>query len=66
MRAVAQQIGCFRASGSCWQTEVPHLWAKPPRGRRPRLTARQRAKLLKLFLQGATAHGYSTDFFALP
>src|SRR5574337_1233259 len=34
--------------------------------RPPRLTARQRAKLLTLLLKGARAHGFSTDLWTLP
>ena len=30
------------------------------------MNARQRARLLKLLLKGAVAHGYSTDLWTLP
>lgn len=39
---------------------------RPLTGRPARLTARQMQKLLKLLLQGATAHGYTTGLWTLP
>ena len=70
-REVARQIGCSPSSVSRWQAEVQAggpaaLRAKPPPGRPPRLTARQRRRLLTLLLRGATAHGFSTDLWTLP
>jgi transposase len=71
VREVARQIGCSPMSVSRWQAEVrargpDALRPKPVPGRPPRVTARQRAKLLKLLLKGATAHGFSTDLWTLP
>ena len=71
VRDVARQIDCSPASVSRWQAEVRRrgpegLRAKPAPGRPRRLTARQRARVLKLLLQGATAHGFSTDLWTLP
>ncbi len=71
VREIARQIGCSPMSVSRWQAEVrargpDALRPKPVPGRPPRVTARQRAKLLKLLLQGATAHGFSTDLWTLP
>ena len=71
VREVARKIGCSPASVSRWQAEVQAagtdaLRAKPPPGRPPRLTARQRTRLLNLLLKGATAHGFSTDLWTLP
>ena len=71
VRTVARQIGCSPSSVSRWQIDVAAggpdaLRAKPPPGRPPRLTARQRARLLKLLLKGATAHGFGTDLWTLP
>jgi transposase len=71
VREVARQIGCSPMSVSRWQAEVrlrgpDALRPKPAPGRPPRVTARQRAKLLKLLLKGATAHGFSTDLWTLP
>ena len=71
VREVARQIGCSPMSVSRWRTEVrargpDALRPKPAPGRPPRVTARQRAKLLTLLLKGATAHGFSTDLWTLP
>ena len=71
VREVARQIGCSPTSVSRWHAEVrargpDALRPKPASGRPPRVTARQRATLLKLLLKGATAHGFSTDLWTLP
>ena len=71
VREVARQIACAPASVSRWQAEVRSrgpdgLQAKPAPGRPRRLTARQRAHLLKLLLKGASAQGFSTDLWTLP
>src|SRR5574341_1289991 len=71
VREVARQIGCSPMSVSRWQADVrargpDALRPKPATGRPPRVTARQRGKLLKLLLKGATAHGFSTDLWTLP
>lgn len=71
VREVARQIRCSPTSVSRWQAGVrargpDALRPKPAPGRPPRVTARQRAKLLKLLLKGATAHGFSTDLWTLP
>ena len=71
VREVARQIGCSPMSVSRWRAEVrargpDALRPKPAPGRPPRVTARQRAKLLTLLLKGATAHGFSTDLWTLP
>jgi transposase len=71
VREVARQIGCSPMSVSRWRTDVrvrgpEALRSKPASGRPPRLTARQRAKLLTLLLKGATALGFSTDLWTLP
>jgi len=70
VREVARQIGCSPMSVSRWRTEVrargpDALRPKPAPGRPPRVTARQRATLLRLLLKGATAHGFSTDLWTL-
>ena len=71
VREVARQIGCSPASVSRWQAEVrargpDGLRPKPASGRPPRVTARQRATLLRLLLKGAKTHGFSTDLWTLP
>ncbi len=42
------------------------LRAKPHPGRPPRLTVRQKERLLKTLLRGATKAGYSTDLWTCP
>lgn len=71
VRAVAERIGCSPGSVSRWQAVVAAggaaaLRAKPAPGRPRRLSSRQRARLLKLLLQGAVAHGYGTALWTLP
>ncbi len=71
VRTVARQIGCSPASVSRWQAAMqaggPNaLRAKPPPGRPPRLTARQRQQLLRLLRRGALAHGFATELWTLP
>lgn len=71
VRAVARQVGCAPGSVSRWQALVAAgglraLRAKPAPGRPRRLSGRQRARLLTLLRQGATAQGYSTELWTLP
>ncbi|MBI4179380.1 IS630 family transposase [bacterium] len=71
VREVARQIGCSPASVSRWQADVrargpDALRPKPAPGRPPRITVGQRARLLKLLLKGAAAHGFGTDLWTLP
>lgn len=71
VREVARRIGCSPTSVSRWQAAVrargpDALRPKPAPGRPRRLTARQRARLLKLLLKGATAQGFSADLWTLP
>ncbi len=71
VREVARQIGCSPMSVRRWQAEVrargpDALRPKPATGRPRRVTARQRGKLLKLLVKGATAHGVCTDLWTLP
>lgn len=71
VRGVARKIGCSPSSVSRWQAAVAAggpaaLRAKPSPGRPPRLPPRQKQRLLKLLLKGATAHGYPTALWTLP
>jgi transposase len=71
VREVARQIHCSPASVSRWQAEVrvrgpEALRPKPTPGRPPRVTPRQRTRLLQSLLKGAKAHGFSTDLWTLP
>ena len=54
--------GCLPLYETLWDARRT---CAPP-GRPPRLTARQRTRLLNLLLKGATAHGFSTDLWTLP
>src|SRR3989304_5958326 len=70
-RGGARQMGCSPTSVSRGQAEVrargqDALRPKPTPGRPPRITPRQRAKLLKSLLRGARAHGFSTDLWTPP
>ncbi|MEW5993216.1 MAG: winged helix-turn-helix domain-containing protein [Candidatus Zixiibacteriota bacterium] len=42
------------------------LWAAGRAGRKPRLNARQVAKVEAALLRGPTAHGYATELWTLP
>jgi transposase len=71
VRAVARRVGCSPGSVSRWRAAVAAggaaaLRAKPAPGRPRRLSARQRTRLVKLMLQGPTAHGYGTELWTLP
>jgi transposase len=71
VREVARQLKCSPASVSRWKSEVKArgpdaLRPKPAPGRPRLLNSRQRARLLKLLLKGAKAHGFSTDLWTLP
>jgi transposase len=71
VREVARRVGCAPSSVSRWRSAVKArgpdaLRPKPAPGRPRRLNPRQRARLLKLLLKGATAHGFATDLWTLP
>jgi transposase len=65
---VARRIGCSHSSVILWRDAVRRrgltvLRAKPAAGRPPKLTGRQRAKLPRLLLRGASAWGFETDLW---
>jgi len=65
---VARQLGCSHSSVILWRDTVRRrgltaLQAKPAPGRPPKLTARQRAKLPRLLLRGASAWGFETELW---
>lgn len=65
---VARRLGCSHSSVILWRDAVRHrgstaLHAKPAPGRPPKLTVRQRAKLPRLLLRGASAWGFETDLW---
>ena len=68
--AVARAVGTSRASVSRWQQALSThglraLKARPHPGGIPRLTERQRQRLLRLLLQGPVRHGYGTELWTL-
>jgi len=71
LREVARQVGSSPSSVKRWK-EVTRkrgtqaLAAKPHLGRPPRLSAREKAKLLRLLLKGAPAHGFPGQLWTLP
>ena len=71
VREVARQLKCSPSSVSRWKSEVrargpDALRPKPAPGRPRLLSSQKRARLLKLLLKGAKAHGFSTDLWTLP
>lgn len=70
-RWIAAKVGASLSSVVRWQQAYqrqgsPGLVAKPMRGRPPRLSPKDRDKLLQLLVQGPAAAGYSTDLWTLP
>jgi len=71
IREVARQVGSSPSSVKRWKEMKKAggsaaLAAKPHPGRPPRLSAKQKEKLLRLLLQGASAHGYAGQLWTLP
>jgi transposase len=68
LHEIARRIGCNPSSVLRWRNAlnssgVDALKAKPAPGRPPKLTEKQKAKLVKLLAQGAMAHGYRTELW---
>jgi transposase len=68
LHEIARRIGCHPSSVLRWRNALNSsgadaLKAKPAPGRPPKLTAKQKARLVKLLAQGAMAHGYRTDLW---
>lgn len=68
LHEIARQIGCHASSVLRWRNALRSggqdaLKAKPAAGRPPRLTAKQRARLVRLLAEGAMAHGYRTELW---
>jgi transposase len=71
LREVARQVGSSPSSVKRWKEMKQAggsaaLAAKPHPGRPPRLSAKQKQKLVQLLLKGATAHGYAGELWTLP
>jgi transposase len=65
LHEIARRLGCHASSVLRWRNAWQAggraaLTAKPAAGRPPRLTAKQKARLVQLLRQGAMAHGYRT------
>src|SRR6202049_1640022 len=64
--AVARVFGVNRSSVYRWLNRAQHpdgLVAKPHPGPAPRLSSEQHQRLLGLLLEGAKAHGWSTQLW---
>ena len=62
LHEIARRIGCHASSVLRWRNALRAggpgaLKAKPACGRPPRLTAKQKARLVRLLTDGAMAHG---------
>jgi transposase len=65
---VARRVGCHASSVLRWERDFRRggakaLNPKPAPGRPPRLTGRQKQRLVGYLLEGAPAHGYKTDLW---
>ena len=68
LHEIARRVGCHPSSVLRWRDQLQSggeeaLKAKPAPGRPPKLSTKQKAKLVKLLAQGAMAHGYRTDLW---
>ena len=68
LHEIARRIGCHASSVLRWRNALhvggpAALKAKPASGRPPRLSAKQKARLVRLLGQGAMAHGYRTELW---
>ena len=68
LHEIARRIGCHASSVMRWRNALQSagqdaLKAKPASGRPPRLTVKQKKRLVRLLTQGAMAHGYRTELW---
>ncbi len=68
LNEVGRRIGCNASSVMRWRDAFARggeqaLRPRPTPGRPPRLTHRQRARLVRYLLEGPLAHGYRTDIW---
>jgi len=68
LHEIARRIGCHASSVLRWRNTMRSggedaLKAKPAAGRPPRLTSKQKARLVRLLVKGAMAHGYRTELW---
>lgn len=68
LNEVARKLGCAASSAMRWRNAFRQrgpaaLKVRPTPGRPPKLTARQRQRLVTALLKGAMAHGYRTELW---
>ena len=68
LHEIARRMGCHASSVLRWRDAFQDggekaLKAKPVSGRPPKLTTKQKERLVLLLTQGATAHGYRTELW---
>jgi len=68
LHEIARRVGCHASSVMRWRDALESggedaLKAKPASGRPPKLTAKQKARVVQLLAQGAMAHGYRTELW---
>jgi transposase len=68
LHEIAGRMGCHASSVLRWRNALQSggpeaLKAKPAPGRPPRLTTKQKARLVRLLREGAMAHGYRTELW---
>lgn len=68
LNEVARRIGCNASSVMRWRDAFRRggqqaLHSKPTPGRPPRLSRRQKVRLIRYLLKGPLAHGYRTDIW---
>jgi transposase len=68
LHEIARRMGCHASSVLRWRNTLRSggldaLKAKPASGRPPRLTSKQKARLVRLLAKGAMAHGYRTELW---
>ena len=68
LHEIARRIGCHASSVMRWRNALQSggqdaLKAKSASGRPPRLSSKQKNRLVRLLTQGAMAHGYRTELW---
>ena len=68
LQEVGRRIGCAASSVMRWRNLLRRggpkaLKVRPTPGRPPKLSARERKRLVQLLLRGPLAHGYRTDLW---
>ena len=68
LHEIARRMGCHASSVLRWRNALRSggqdaLKAKPAPGRPPRLTSKQKERLVRLLAEGAMAHGYRPELW---